>query len=183
MNRNNYGTTHMIHEELPLLAEDEENPEQNSLLQSEQPPSSYHRLFKLNHVLNLLISLICYLFYGFCIFQTFSPIPFMDTNHGLYDRRLSKSNNNCTLGHVSTNAAIGLAVGTVLTVGVLLAIGLTPIGPIAGGLFAGAMGAGIASGSLMAGLQSAVMTGVAYGTGAGIGAATGVGATVANACT
>ena len=46
----------------------------------------------------------------------------------------------------------------------LLAIGLSPIGPIAGGAFAAAQGAGVIAGSLMAIAQSAAMTGSYVGT-------------------
>ena len=44
-------------------------------------------------------------------------------------------------------------------------------GPIAGGLFAGAQGAGVVAGSAMAITQSAAMSGVAYATGAAVGVA------------
>ena len=60
------------------------------------------------------------------------------------------------------------------TVGLFfLAFGLGPLGPIAGGMFAGLQGAGFAAGSLLAILQSAAMTGAGVGFGAAFGAVIG----------
>lgn len=76
-----------------------------------------------------------------------------------------------------TKAVSGLGVGaivgyTTVTVG-LCVIGLSAAGPVAGGLFAAKMGAGIAAGSTMAGLQSAAMTGGAYIYGSAVGGVVG----------
>lgn len=74
-------------------------------------------------------------------------------------------------------AVTGAAAGAGLAVAGLSAIGLGPLGPVAGGLFAANMGAGIAAGSVMATVQSAAMTGAAaYSAayaGATVGAVTG----------
>lgn len=59
-----------------------------------------------------------------------------------------------------------------VTVG-FLAVGLSPLGPIAGGYFAANMGAGLVAGSGMALLQSAAMTATAYWAGGAVGAAAG----------
>ena len=69
--------------------------------------------------------------------------------------------------------------GTLLVGGAFLAIGLSPIGPIAGGALAANMGPGLVTGGLMAMMQSAAMTGTAYATGAAVGAA---GATIGADC-
>jgi hypothetical protein len=52
-------------------------------------------------------------------------------------------------------------------------IGLTPVGPVAGGWFAANMGAGLVSGSAMSLLQSAAMTAGAYVGGGVVGSAVG----------
>ena len=55
--------------------------------------------------------------------------------------------------------AIGAAVGALTLPAFLLLIGLTPAGPVAGGWFAGSMGAGLTAGGPMATLQSMAMLG------------------------
>ena len=77
----------------------------------------------------------------------------------------------------AAGGAGGAVLGAAAVAGGFLLIGLTPAGPIAGGLFAANMGAGLASGSIMALAQSAAMTSGAYYAGAAVGAA--AGATVA----
>lgn len=77
-----------------------------------------------------------------------------------------------------TNLAIGLATGAAIGVAtpVVLGtiVGVSATGPVAGGLFATHMGAGVAAGSVMAGVQSFCMTGASYVL-VGAGAATGAG--------
>lgn len=75
--------------------------------------------------------------------------------------------------NVAVGTTVGAVVGVVAVTGVFLAIGLTPAGPIAGMWFASNMGAGLASGSAMALVQSAAMTTGAYYAGAGVGGAVG----------
>ena len=72
--------------------------------------------------------------------------------------------------------ARGTVIGVVATYVTITAVGLSPAGPVAGGLFAANMGAGLAAGSWMALAQSAVMTGSAYYFGATAGAAAGTAA-------
>lgn len=71
------------------------------------------------------------------------------------------------------NAAIGATVGVAVVFTGLAVIGLGPLGPVAGGIFASNMGAGLTAGSAMSVLQSAAMTGTVYGWGAGFAAAAG----------
>ena len=80
----------------------------------------------------------------------------------------------CVPVDIAAGIAAGAIVGVTIVGGTLLIIGLGPLGPVAGGLFATAQGAAIAAGSLMAIIQSGAMTGIAYGTGAAAGAAAGV---------
>mmetsp|Transcript_3811 Transcript_3811/g.5924 ORF Transcript_3811/g.5924 Transcript_3811/m.5924 type:complete len:184 (+) Transcript_3811:104-655(+) len=116
----------------------------------------------------ITIFLVFFTFYAYCVFNTFSPNIFNDHS----SRRLTDAV-NCTPTEAATSLTTGAVIGSALVLGTFLAIGLSPIGPIAGGLFAANMGAGLASGSAMAIAQSMAMTGTAYGTGAAIGAATG----------
>eukprot|EP01032_Pedospumella_encystans_P023666 gene23666-26783_t len=76
---------------------------------------------------------------------------------------------NEVLKDVAVGTSVGAVVGGVVVASAFLVIGLSPIGPIAGGWFAANMGAGLVSGSGMAMLQSAAMTTGAYYTGAGVG--------------
>jgi hypothetical protein len=80
-------------------------------------------------------------------------------------------------------AGIGTGIGVVAVPLFFLAVGLSPIGPIAGGFFAANMGAGLAAGSTMAGLQAAAMTGAGVGAAAVVGGAAGTAAGAAAACT
>ncbi len=83
---------------------------------------------------------------------------------------------------VTWGAGIGGIAGAAVLPTFLLAIGLTPAGPVAGGWFAASQGAGVAAGSWMASWQSMAMFGslakslaVSAGfavTGAGTGALT-----------
>ena len=83
---------------------------------------------------------------------------------------------------ISKRIGLGLGVGGIAGAAVLptflLAIGLTPAGPVAGGWFAASQGAGVAAGSWMASWQSMAMFGSlakSLTVGAGF-AATGAGA-------
>ena len=82
---------------------------------------------------------------------------------------MTEASSTETLKTVAIGTTVGAAVGGVAVAVAFLAIGLSPIGPIAGGWFAANMGAGLASTSGMAMLQSAAMTTGAYYTGAGVG--------------
>ena len=82
---------------------------------------------------------------------------------------MTEASSTKTLKTVAIGTTVGAAVGGVVVAVGFLAIGLSPIGPIAGGWFATNMGAGLASTSGMAMLQSAAMTTGAYYTGAGVG--------------
>jgi hypothetical protein len=92
------------------------------------------------------------------------------------------ANTDCVKG-TAIGTGIGTGIGVVAVPLFFLAIGLSPIGPIAGGFFAANMGAGLAAGSTMAGLQAAAMTGAGVGTAAAVGGAAGTAAGVAAACT
>ena len=98
-----------------------------------------------------------------------------------------ESTDKATMTSVDANAnakriGLGLGIGGIAGAAVLptflLAIGLTPAGPVAGGWFAASQGAGIAAGSWMASWQSMAMFGSlakSLTVGAGF-AATGAGA-------
>jgi len=90
-----------------------------------------------------------------------------------------------TEGYSTTTYVLGAAVGGVLAVAaapiVIGAVaGVAAGGPLAGGLFAGAQGAGVAAGSFLAGVHSVAMGGAMSGAlttaVAGAGAAAGTGA-------
>ena len=116
--------------------------------------------------------LSCFVFCGYFLFRGLAPNELF-SNNGM--RRLVEANatSSCTVSKAPLMTAGGAAVGSALVLGGFLLIGLSPLGPIAGGLFAANMGAGLASGSIMAVTQAAAMTGGAYATGAAVGAAAG----------
>ena len=101
--------------------------------------------------------------------------------------RACESTDKATMTSVDANAnakriGLGLGIGGIAGAAVLptflLAIGLTPAGPVAGGWFAASQGAGVAAGSWMASWQSMAMFGSlakSLTVGAGF-AATGAGA-------
>ena len=98
--------------------------------------------------------------------------------------RACESTDKATVTSVNANAnakiggIAGAAVGAAVLPTFLLAIGLTPAGPVAGGWFAASQGAGVAAGSWMASWQSMAMFGSlakSLTVGAGF-AATGAGA-------
>ena len=98
--------------------------------------------------------------------------------------RACESTDKATVNSVNANAnakiggIAGAAVGAAVLPTFLLAIGLTPAGPVAGGWFAASQGTGIAAGSWMASWQSMAMFGSlakSLTVGAGF-AATGAGA-------
>ena len=99
--------------------------------------------------------------------------------------RACESTDKATMTSVDANAkriGLGLGIGGIAGAAVLptflLAIGLTPAGPLAGGWFAASQGAGVAAGSWMASWQSMAMFGSlakSLTVGAGF-AATGAGA-------
>lgn len=84
-----------------------------------------------------------------------------------------------TLQSLAISSTAGAAVSTAAVAGTFFAVGLSPLGPVAGGWFASHMGAGLVSGSCMAMAQSAAMTATTYTTvatvGAGVSAATDLG--------
>mmetsp|Transcript_19976 Transcript_19976/g.28697 ORF Transcript_19976/g.28697 Transcript_19976/m.28697 type:complete len:121 (-) Transcript_19976:165-527(-) len=79
----------------------------------------------------------------------------------------------CSVLINTTPTAVGAALGSAAVLGGFAAVGLSPVGPIAGGFFAANMGAGLTSGGVMAVAQSLAMTGKAYAVGATVGAVTG----------
>ncbi len=118
---------------------------------------------------------VIFLLNSYCIFQTFSPLKY--GNHPISSHRLladgDSSSTSCTVTDSAVDIAGGALIGGAVVVGAVILIGLTPVGPVAGGLFAANMGAGLTAGSMRAGLQSAVMTGSILGYGTGFGAAAG----------
>ena len=124
-------------------------------------------------VLVLAVFLASYFICGYFVHTALAP-----ELAEVRERRLVDSN-GCTPKSASLASTIGGAIGTAAVLGTFLAIGLSPIGPIAGGLFASYMGAGVAAGSAMALVQSAAMTGGAYAVGGAAGAAAGL----TSACT
>jgi hypothetical protein len=154
---------------------------------SPSPPISGLKL----RSLHLAIFFMTFSFYSICVFHTFAPHWYLNPS-SIYDVPVHRflqgedqqqqsssssspsSSSSCTAEGVSTSVVVGGIAGVVLVGGAFLVIGLTPIGPIAGGLFAANMGSGLVAGGLMATIQSAAMTGTAYATGAGLGAAAGV---------
>jgi hypothetical protein len=101
----------------------------------------------------------------------------LETHDQDYDCSFSASVRGPTTGAVAGGCA-----GLALTYLMMMGIGLSPLGPMAGGVFAASMGPAVLTGSTMAALQSAAMTGTAYSVGTVAGAAVGaaVGAGVGN---
>jgi hypothetical protein len=103
--------------------------------------------------LSFAMFLACFVFYGFCIFNTISPMALFIDEEISSGRRLqnadSSSQQNCTPQNAGLMSSVGAVAGAALTGAAFLAIGLSPIGPIAGGLFAANMGAGLATGSFV----------------------------------
>jgi hypothetical protein len=100
--------------------------------------------------LSLVVFLVTFLFYGYCIYKALAPlVDFIDQeDEMLSHRRLEgAAANNCTPAGASKYAAAGTVAGAALMTLGFVAIGLTPFGPIAGGLFAANMGAGLAAGT------------------------------------
>lgn len=91
----------------------------------------------------------------------------------------SPSSNWKTAAFIGGAIVVGAGLGVVAAPAFFWTIGLSSTGPVAGGLFASNMGAGLVSGSGMAMLQSAAMTSTGTTVGATVGAGfTGIGATV-----
>ena len=98
---------------------------------------------------------VSFLFYGYCIYHALAPLELfleLEKDDNSWHRQLTDANDagtneKCTPTEASGMAAIGGAVGGALVATSFLAIGLTPLGPIAGGLFAANMGAGLAAGT------------------------------------
>lgn len=150
--------------------------EENSLI-VEQPTSDDYSVGTKRNIF-IGVFLVTFVFYGYCVFYAFSPSSlFLEQGRRILEE--DTTSKNCTISGTSTAIAVGAAIGSAVVLGTFLAIGLSPIGPIAGGLFAANMGAAVSAGSWMAVAQSAAMTGTAYATGAGIGAATGASAACA----
>jgi hypothetical protein len=167
----------------------EENERKASTNASPSPQISVLKL----RSLHLTIFFMTFSFYAICVLHTFSPHWFLNpsSSSSLYDIPVhrflqgedqqqqsspsSSSSSSCTTGGVYTSVVVGGIAGVVVVGGAFLVIGLTPFGPIAGGLFAANVGSGLVAGGLMATIQSAAMTGTAYATGAGVGAAAAIG--------
>ena len=90
-------------------------------------------------------------------------------------RTMNQNLTNCAL--VVGGCAAGVVVGAALAPVALSAIGLSTLGPVAGGWFAANMGAGLTAGSSMALIQSAAMTGAATTYCGAMGGAVGVAGT------
>lgn len=113
-------------------------------------------------------------FYFFAVFSAFDYHSYLS----IHGRRL-EGGEGCHAKDIGTYVVAGAVVGAGALAGAFIAVGLMPFtGPIAGGLFAMNMGAGVAAGSLMAAAQSAAMTAVPYATAAAAGSL----ATTAAAC-
>ena len=157
------------YQSLSITADDLHSSESISL--NQRPSASSQPKQLLYRAVFISIFLFSFAFYGYCVFHALLPSRFSYSSYDNLSRRLNNSSSTqCTIERVGEYAAVGAAAGAALVLGSFLLVGLAPTGVIAGGLFASNMGAGIATGSLMAAAQSAAMTGVAYGTGAGVGA-------------
>jgi hypothetical protein len=62
---------------------------------------------------------------------------------------VSEEDQHWTLSNTAASVSVGVVVGSAVVGAAFLAISLTPLGPIAGGLFAANMGAGLAAGKCM----------------------------------
>lgn len=113
---------------------------------------------------------LVFAFYGYCVFHTFAPyhVTLLENTRRLQENAEATG---CTLKGTTEAVTIGTVGGAILVLGAFAVVGLTPLGPIAGGIFAANMGAGLTAGSLMAVAQSAAMTSTVYATGAALGAA------------
>jgi hypothetical protein len=127
---------------------------------------------------------MCFVVFGDIFFP--SSGPNLSGSGGNMGRRLldvdpstntPTSADDCTPIDRVKGTAAGAGAGAAITAGLvfvgLLAIGLSPAGPIAGSWFAASQGAALASGGFMAGLQSVAMTGAATAGGAYVGGAAG----------
>lgn len=136
-------------------------------------------------LLNYTVFLISFCFYYYCIFMALSPLS-MHSSYEYKHRRLDEESNQsiekCNLTNVALGASLGSVLGAAALGGTLLLIGLSPAGPIAGGLFAANMGAGLAAGSAMSVLQAAAMTGTSYATAAALGGVVGASSTIDYEC-
>lgn len=143
-----------------------DEPEAGPVIQKQQSINTERMAY-------IAVFFFVFVFYGYCVFHTFAPYHI--TVFGEPDTRRLGDNtsveSDCTLQGTSTAVATGAVGGALLVCGAFLVIGLTPMGPIAGSLFALNMGSGLAAGSMMAITQSAAMTSATYATGAALGAA------------
>lgn len=132
----------------------------------------------------VLVLVLTFSFQKYCVYETLSR-DFINVFSIHNTRRLEAATSSATAHCVKGTAGgstVGAAVGLVAVPLAFLAIGLSPIGPIAGGWFAANMGAGLAAGSTMAGLQAAAMTGAGVGTATGVGGAVGAGVGASMSC-
>jgi hypothetical protein len=127
-----------------------------------------------------LCSFYGFVFFGYCVFHTFAPhwyINAQNENVASFHRMLEEGTTGCGTEEVAKSASVGVVIGGSLGVvaigGAFLVIGLTPIGPIAGGLFAANMGAGLAAGSMISVILSAAMVGTTCAAAAGVGSVAG----------
>jgi hypothetical protein len=140
------------------------------------PPLVFSVSFMVTYVM-------CFVVFGDIFFPSSDP-NLSGSGGGDMGRRLldpstntPTSMNDCTPIDRIEGTAAGAGAGAVITAGLvfvgLLAIGLSPAGPIAGSWFAASQGAALATGGFMAGLQSVAMTGAATAGGAYVGGAAG----------
>jgi hypothetical protein len=125
------------------------------------------------HVVQFTFFLLSFYFITMSAFDyfLFSPEGQVDRRRHLLDEtNTAQQAQTCNWKNALILTGAGAAIGAGVVVGGFAIVGLSATGPIAGGWFAANMGAGLASGSAMSVLQSAAMTGTAYGVGSATGA-------------
>ena len=167
-----------------------ESNESSSLLSHENHNHKKTAAF----LLWIFVFLTSFIFYGYCIIHTFEPSGYIFNN--INHRNLSEIEEGGCAEFVLPTATAGAIIGIIALALSFISIGSTPTiwfisigliqifagGPITGGLFATNMCAGLGTGYFMAIIQSAAMTGTAYGTAAAIGATAGSGVALNSFC-
>jgi len=149
-------------------------PSSQSYLKDEQ------RHFKILYSVFVLSAIVTF----FCV-SSLLPDVLWNVFPTSASRRMSEVASDSAVSCVkcaATGTSIGTIVGLAAVPVLFVVVGLSPLGPLAGGWFASNMGAGLAAGSTMAGLQSAAMTGAGYGTAAAVGGAVGTGVAASTCC-
>jgi hypothetical protein len=96
-------------------------------------------------------SIAVFIFSFCCILYTLAPVEMFNTPDSTISTihrmlSVSEEDQRCTLSNTAASVSVGVVVGSAVVGAAFLAIGLTPLGPIAGGMFAANMGAGLAAG-------------------------------------